>query len=160
MRAGLVLIAGLSLVAPSMPMVTSISQSSEEVNDLVNVLVGKGFEIRFELPPTKGVYGQFDRKTRTLWISPIAFELGIARHTFLHEATHAAQSCPSGVLTPIGWELPLEAVVRNEIAGITYMHYSSVDQVLEREAFALQGQPNAVNLLIKALEQRCINSTP
>ena len=46
-------------------------------------------------------------KNKTLWISPITLPLGIARQTFLHEAVHAIQSCPTGTLTPLGLKVNL-----------------------------------------------------
>ena len=58
------------------------------------------------------------------------------RQTVLDEAVHAAQSCPSGRLTPLCWSAQLNPVV-------------------EREAFMLQGQRDAVPKLVKAIQQRC-----
>ena len=127
---------------------------------LVRGLQQHGFKVRIALPPARRAYGQFVPATRTLWISPLSFELGIARQTFLHEAVHAVQSCPSGVLRPIGWNLPLQAVVRNEISGIVINGYPSHNRVLEQEAFALQGQPDAVPRLLRALAQRCRRRPP
>lgn len=63
-------------------------------------------------------------------------QLGIARQTLLHEAAHAAQSCPDRVLRPIGWRLPLSPLI-------------------EREVSAVQGQADAVALIVRALDQRC-----
>ncbi len=94
-------------------------------------------------------------RTRTLWIAPLSFELGIGMQVFLHEATHAVQSCPHGVLTPVGWKLPLAPVVSQEISGILVNNYQHGNQVVEREAFALQGQADAIPRLLKALSQRC-----
>ena len=82
-------------------------------------------------------------------------QLGIARQTLLHEAAHAAQSCPDGVLRPIGWRLPLSPLIEREISAITLNHYGSNTRLLEREAFALQGQADAVALIVRALDQRC-----
>ena len=83
------------------------------------------------------------------------FELGIGRHTLLHEATHAAQSCPYGSLTLIGWELPLSPLIRNEIQVTILSEYDNKGYAIEKEAFSLQGQKNAIDLLLKALNQRC-----
>jgi hypothetical protein len=60
-----------------------------------------------------------------------------------------------GVVRPIGWQLPLNPVVQREIEAITYSRYHHANRVVEQEAFALQGQANAVELLLKALRQRC-----
>ena len=73
----------------------------------------------------------------------------------LHEAAHAAQSCPDGVLRPIGWRLPLNPLIEREISAITLNNYGSNTRLLELEAFAVQGQANAVPLIVRALDQRC-----
>ena len=132
-----------------------------DLQPLVRVLRSHGFRVRIALPPQRRAYGQYEPASRTLWLSPLSFELGIARQTFLHEAVHAAQSCPDGkVLRPIGWTLPLQPVVRNEIGGLVLNGYAVHNRVLEQEAFALQGQPDAVPLLLRALAQRCRGTKP
>lgn len=100
-------------------------------------------------------YGQYEPASRTLWVAPIAFDLGIGPQTFLHEAVHAVQSCPNGQLTPIGWRLRLDPVVRQEIGGILTTNYHHGSRLLEQEAFALQGQDDAVPRLRAALKARC-----
>jgi hypothetical protein len=123
---------------------------------LVRALKGHGFRLRIALPPARQAYGQYEPASRTLWLSPLSFELGIAHQTFLHEAVHAAQSCPDGkVLRPVGWTLPLQPVVRKEISGVLLNGYAAQSRTLEQEAFALQGQPDAVARLLQALKERC-----
>lgn len=134
----------------------SLAALPADLQPLVTALQRHGFRLRIELPPARQVYGQYVPASRTLWLSPLSFELGIARQTFLHEAVHAVQSCPDGkVLRPIGWTLPLQPVVRNEISGIVLNRYGSHSHLLEQEAFALMGQPDAVPRLLRALAQRC-----
>ena len=128
-----------------------------ELMPLLRALKSHGFRVRIALPPARQAYGQYEPTSRTLWLSPLSFELGIARQTFLHEAVHAVQSCPDGrVLRPIGWTLPLQPVVRQEISGMVLNAYGAQSRVLEQEAFALQGQPDAVPRLLRALAQRCV----
>jgi hypothetical protein len=119
----------------------------------VKALQSKGFKITIALPPVRKSYGLFENKT--IWVSPITFPLGIARQTFLHEAVHAVQSCPSGRLTPIGWKFTLNPVVEREISAILLRDYHHADRVIEKEAFYLQGVPNAPSLLMSALKRRC-----
>lgn len=127
-----------------------------DLQPLLRALQRHGFRLRIALPPARRAYGQYEPASRTLWLSPLSFELGIARQTFLHEAVHAVQSCPDGkVLRPIGWTLPLPPVVRQEISGVVLNGYGFHSRVLEQEAFALQGQPDAVPRLLRALTQRC-----
>jgi len=126
-----------------------------DLQPLVQALQQQGFRVRLQPPPLRGVYGLFDSRSRTLWVSPLSFALGIGRQTLLHEAAHAVQSCPHGQLRPVGWRLPLATVVRQEIEGITFTAYGHGSREVEREAFALQAQPDAVTLLLKGLAQRC-----
>ena len=144
------------VIADQQPSVDDISiQISDELKPLLDLLKEKGFNIKFEIPPRKGVYGLFQSKSKTIWISPISFELGIGRQIILHEATHAAQSCPYGSLTLIGLDLTISPFIRNEIEAILFKNYDSKQYMLEKEAFSLQGKKNGVDLLIKALDQRC-----
>ena len=126
-----------------------------DLQPLLEALQERGFVVRIALPPVRGNYGLFQSKTRTLWVSPVTFPLGIARQTFLHEAVHAVQSCPSGQLTALGVRAPVTPVVEREINGILQRSYHHGNRVLEREAFTIQGRPNAIPLLIQALKKRC-----
>ncbi len=125
-----------------------------DLQPLVRELQRYGFRLQISAPPVRGAYGLFEAGSRRIWIAPISFELGIARQTFLHEAVHAVQSCPTGQLTPIGWTLPVQPVVRQEIAGLLTTRYHH-HRVAEQEAFYLQGQPDAVPRLMQALRRRC-----
>lgn len=126
-----------------------------DLNPLIQALQSKGFSVRIALPPVRGSYGLFQAKSKTLWVSPLTIPLGIVRQTVLHEAVHAAQSCPSGRLTPLGWSAQLNPVVEREISAILLRSYHHGDRVLEREAYMLQGQRDAVPKLVKAIQQRC-----
>ncbi len=136
----------LNPAAPALP---------ERLRPLAQALQRHGFKVRMAPPPNRRNYGEFVLRTRTLWIAPLSFELGIGIQVFLHEATHAVQSCPHGVLTPVGWTLPLAPVVAQEIGGILVNNYQHGNRVLEQEAFALQGQVDAIPRLLQALAQRC-----
>ena len=129
----------------------------DDLKPLIDLLKIKGFTINFEIPPKKGVYGLFQSESKTIWISPITFELGIGRQTILHEATHAAQSCPYGELTPVGFEFSISPFLRNEIQAILIKNYDSNQYIVEKEAFSLQGNKKGVDLLLKALNERCNN---
>ena len=126
-----------------------------DLQPLAQALQTRGFHVRIALPPVRQAYGLYQAKTRTLWLSPLTFDLGIARQTFLHEAVHAVQSCPSGVLSPIGWRFQLPMVVDREISGILTTHYHHGNRALEQEAFGMQGQADAVPRLMEALKRRC-----
>ena len=132
-----------------------IIQIPNDLNPLLDLLKKKGFQIKFESPPRRGVYGLFQWKSKTLWISPISFEMGIGRQIILHEATHAAQSCPYGSFSPIGWKLPISQSIRNEVQANLLRNYVTSQYSIEEEAFYLQSQKNGVELLIEAINVRC-----
>ena len=100
-----------------------LSRLPATLQPLVQGLQSKGFTIRIALPPVQRSYGLFQSQSKTLWLSPLTFPLGIARQTFLHEAIHAVQSCPTGRLTPIGWRVNVSPVVEREIGGILMQRY-------------------------------------
>jgi hypothetical protein len=150
------LLAGLILASTGAALGNPALTLPPELEPLRKALERHGFRVLLQPPPRAGNYGLFESGSKRLWIAPVSFDLGIGRHTFLHEAAHAAQSCPAGKLTPIGWRLPLNPVVAQEIQGITTKHYHFNTWLLEREAFAVQGQPNAMALIIRALDQRCL----
>lgn len=158
LKAPTALLLGLLLTAPAASAATGGTQGTPwgpELTPLLDALRQHGFRLRFEPPPRRGTYGLYEAGSRTLWISPISHQLGIARQTLLHEAVHAVQSCPDGVLRPIGWRLPLSPLIEREISGILTRGYQHHNRVVEQEAFALQGQANAVPLLLQAMRQRC-----
>ncbi|MFM9073872.1 MAG: hypothetical protein ACKOOC_10830, partial [Cyanobium sp.] len=125
-----------------------------DLQPLVKALQKHGFRVQVALPPQTGAYGQFEPRSRTLWISPLSLELGIGRQTFLHEAVHAVQSCPNGRVSPIGWSFPLDPAVERGI-NVTLHHNYPTNKAVEREGFSVQGQTDAVPLLLEALRRRC-----
>ena len=128
---------------------------SDDLIPLLEVLKQKGFNVKFEIPPRKKVYGLFQIKSKTLWISPMTFYQGIEKQTILHEATHAAQSCPNGLLTPIDLKLPISPFLKKEIQRILLRNYDSNHYLIEKEAYYLQAQKDSINILLKVLKERC-----
>lgn len=133
----------------------SLHSLPADLQPLAAELRRNGFRLRLAPPPVRGAYGLYQAKTRTLWVAPIAFELGIGRQTFLHEATYAAQSCPDGTLRPIGWNVTLAPVVEHEISGILTTRYHHGNRLIEQEALAMQGHADAPQRIIAALRKRC-----
>ena len=85
----------------------------------------------------------------------MSFYQGIGRQTLIHEATHAAQSCPNGFLKPMNLELPISPFLSNEIQRILLTNYDSKQYLIEKEAYLLQSQKNSIDILLKALDERC-----
>ena len=145
-----------------MPLVLPAPQPSlpSDLLPLRAELIRHGFTVRLERPPQQGVYGIFNSKSRTIWIAPITIPLEIFRPTFLHETVHAAQSCSPGQPTLLGIKASVLPVVNQEINGILTTRYDNANRALEREAFLLQSQPDAVAILMRALRTRCKLKAP
>ena len=110
-----------------------------ELQPLKRSLEQQDFQVKLAIPPVRGAYGVFRSSDKTIWIAPVTIPLGIVRQTFLHEAAHAVQSCPTGVLSPIGWDIQVEPAIEREITAILLSRYTHANSALEREAFFLQG---------------------
>ena len=128
---------------------------ADDLSELKKSLAKAGFKVRFEKPPMQGAYGLVNIKKKTIWVAPITHDIGIFRATFIHEAVHAAQTCRTGKLQPIGWKLDVDDAVRLAIDSILYRKYTSEKSDIEREAFLMQGQPNAVTKINKELIDHC-----
>ena len=122
---------------------------------LVKALQQAGYQVRFEKPPIQGAYGATNSRKKIIWVAPISVDLGIGRQTLIHEAVHGAQGCPTGKLQTIGWKTEMVNAVDREVAGILYRNYAHAKFDVEREAFAMQGNPKAFPLIIAALRERC-----
>jgi hypothetical protein len=118
---------------------------------LQQVLTQYGFNLRLELPPQRGTYGLLESNSKTIWINPVVFELGIAKPVLVHEAVHAAQSCAGeGKPFPLGLDLLPPPQTRRY-----FMRYHSYRRQLEAEAYTIQVQPNGIELVIKLLNEHC-----
>ena len=127
----------------------------DDLSSLRKSLSEAGYEIRLQKPPMEGAYGLVNKKSKTIWIAPIAQEMGVLRTTFIHESVHAAQACKTGEFEPIGWNLEVDEAVRLSIESILYRKYPSNKFDIEREAFLMQGQPDAIPRIQKVLKENC-----
>ena len=127
---------------------------ASDLTALQQTLWSHGFQIEVRQPPG-GAYGRFISSRKLLEISPLVRDLGITRPVLLHEAVHAAQSCPDGQLTLLKLDRQSSPVVESRIRYLLNNHYSQEHQALEQEAFRLQSQPDAEALIIATLERRC-----
>ena len=125
------------------------------VHPLVLALQRAGYTVLLKKPPIDGAYGATNARKKMIWVAPITIDLGILRQALIHEAVHAAQGCPSGKLRPIGWSFPMANAVDREVAGVLYRNYAHAKHDVEREAFAMQGDPRAFERIAAALKQRC-----
>lgn len=136
----------LLLAIPSLP---------PDLVPLQDALERSGVDVRLAVPPKAGVYGLYQPRARRLWVAPVTRPLGIFRRTFLHEAVHAAQSCPSGVPSVMGVVTQPSAVVARRIQLLLSSNYSPHHTAVEKEAFEIQGRSDAIPLLIQLLSKRC-----
>ena len=136
----------LLLLAPPAP--------AGDLEQLQRSLLRHGFTIEVRQTPGRA-YGRFIPAERRLEISPLVRDLGITRPVLLHEAVHAAQSCPNGTLTLIGVQRPVDPAVGSRIRYVLRNHYKPNIAAVEQEAFVIQSQPDAEQLIITALNQRC-----
>lgn len=123
-----------------------------DFTDLKQQLNQFNFQVLIAPPPRRGAYGLLNATSRTIWIHPLTFELGIASPVLVHEAVHAAQTCKGdGQLVPL--ELTLEPLI---YARPFWMRYGDIHrQDLEREAFTIQTQPNRFDLITSLLKSYC-----
>ena len=127
----------------------------EDLNSLRKSLSEAGYKVKIQKPPMEGAYGLVNKKSKTIWITPIAKEMGVFRTTFIHESVHAAQACKTGEFEPIGWNLEVDEAVRLSIESILYRKYPSNKFDIEREAFLMQSQPDAITRIQKVLKENC-----
>lgn len=128
--------------------------------ELAAALRREQIEVRFESPPKRGAYGLYSSSKRRIWVSPLTFDLGILRQTFLHEAVHAVQGCRFGRVQPLGIKTDLTPVVKRRIRYLLHSSYAPRDAAIEREAFEIASRPDAVPLLMRLLRQRCKAVSP
>ena len=129
-----------------------------ELRNLVQVLESSGYKVKFDNPPLKGSLGITNTRKREVWVAPITQPMGIFKQTLLHEAVHAAQACPKGSLSVVGWDtnsFDIHQAVKDEIKSILYLKYERNKFALEKEAFLMQGHNNATEMIINALKERC-----
>jgi hypothetical protein len=123
---------------------------------LLQALQRNGVEVRFAPPPRAGAYGLYESGTRRLWVAPVTDPLGILRQTFIHEVVHAVQACPHGNVSLLGVNTVVSPVVAQSIQALLYTSYSHGATAVEREAFEIQGRPDAVPLLLAQFKMRCL----
>ena len=136
--------------------IKSEETSNPNIVDLIKLLNKKGFKIKNELPPKKRAYGLYENSTKTIWISPITKKLGIYKNVLVHEAVHAAQSCPRGFLTKLNIPIKLNSSQEKLIKMKLVNHYSHRNFLLEKEAFSIQTLPNSIEFISKEINKRCL----
>ncbi|WP_341526724.1 hypothetical protein WKK05_29975 [Nostoc sp. UHCC 0302] len=140
------------LILNSLLLVSQAPNPDRKFLDLKSQLEKFGFQVIIQLPPKRGAYGLLRDADKKIWINPIVFELHIGTQTLIHEAVHAAQVCAGkGKIKTLGLK-----VQPSNYARPFFMRYTDVHrQDLEREAYAVQTQPNSFELAVSLLQQHC-----
>lgn len=128
-------------------------QENTQFNQLQKKLENLGFTVKLESPPQRSTYGLLETKTKTIWIEPLVFELGIELPTLIHEATHAAQVCRGkGNATTLNLNFSPPNIARP-----FFTHYNhGLRRHLEAEAYAIQTHPDGLELVSNFLDEYCI----
>ena len=110
------------------------------------------FTVKIETTPVRSTYGLLQKQSRTIWINPVVFDLGIALPTLIHEATHAAQLCAGkGEIFPLNL-----SISPPNIARPYFTHYNhGLRRHLEAEAYAVQTHPQGYQLVTELLQKHC-----
>ena len=137
------------------PLPQAVYAFPSNLQPVVAALEQRGWTVLLQAPPQKGAYGMANSKTKTIWVHPITEAMEIMPHTFVHEAVHAVQSCKTGKMTPIGYKPPLGFAVDRAVFNNLYRNYDTGKWDIEREAFAIQAQPNRVALITQLIAQHC-----
>jgi len=133
-------------------LISQIKGVPQEFLNLKNQLEKYGFEVIIALPPKRGAYGLLQVTEKKIWINPVVFDLQIATPTLIHESVHAAQVCAGkGKIKTLGLDIqPMPAARR------LFLRYSNIHrQDIEREAYAVQTQPNRLKLATTLLQEYC-----
>ncbi len=123
----------------------------------VNIAIPPDFELPkqqtdFQRRRVRKPYGLLNSKNKSIWINPIVFELGISKPVLIHEAVHAGQFCKgNGSLQTLN--LDLEPIAQAQPYFKRYLDIYA--QKLEKEAYAVQTQPNSFELAMSLLDRYC-----
>ena len=128
-----------------------------QFESLQTALIDYGFVVKLEIPPYQNKYGikpygLLEGKTKTIWINPVVFDLGNAKPTLIHEATHAAQLCAGEG----NFELLNLDIDPPRITHPYFMRYHNYRKEIEAEAYTVQVQPNSLEIVDRLLDTHCL----
>ena len=135
-------------------LIAQTQNSSPKFLELKNQLEKSGYKVIIQLPPKRGAYGLLKVADKKIWINPVVFDLNIATPVIIHESVHAAQLCAGkGKMKTLNLNIrPIPAARR------LFLRYKNTQrQDLEREAYAVQTQPNSFQIATALLKKYCKN---
>ena len=155
------------LLSSTLLIAQSFPSPDAQFNQLKTQLESYGFKVNIATPPSlklpnqqpdfqrrrvRKPFGVMNAESKSIWIHPIVFELGISNPVLVHEAVHAAQFCVGkGKIQTIG--LDIEPIKQAQPFFKRYVDTQS--QALEKEAYAVQTQPNSYDLAVNLLDRHC-----
>ncbi|HEY9768334.1 MAG TPA: hypothetical protein V6C71_07465 [Coleofasciculaceae cyanobacterium] len=156
-----------SLLLSSTILISQLSNADSDFIQLKTQLENSGFKVNIAIPPdfnlanqqidfqrrsVRKPYGVLNAKSKSIWINPIVFELGISNAVLIHETVHAAQYCAgNGNIQTLG--LDIEPIRQAQPFFKRYV--DTYSQAVEKEAYAVQTQPNSYELAQSLLEKHC-----
>ena len=155
-----------SLLLSSIILVSQLPNSDSDFIQLKSQLESYGFRVNISIPPDFNLpnqqtalkrrrrkpFGLLNVQSKSIWINPVVFELGNSKAVLIHEAVHAAQYCVgNGNIQTIG--LDIEPIRQAQPFFKRYM--DTHHQTVEKEAYAVQTQPNSYELVRSLLDQYC-----
>ena len=155
-----------SFLISSLVLVSQLPNTDPEFTQLKTQLESYGFEVNIAIPPefnlpkqqpglrriNRKPYGALHSPTKSVWINPIVFELGISRAVLIHETIHAAQYCAgNGNITTLNLDLqPIPQAL-----PFFKRYINTQRQDLEREAYTVQTQADSYELARSLLDRHC-----
>ncbi|MEN9565741.1 MAG: hypothetical protein RLZZ69_937 [Cyanobacteriota bacterium] len=154
-----------SLLVSSVMLISQLPNADPKFIQLKTQLESYGFQVNIAIPPDLTVpkqqdglrrirkpYGMLHPMSKSIWINPIAFELGFSQATLIHETVHAAQYCAgNGNIKPI--KLNLKPI--SQARPFFKRYVDTQRQDLEKEAYTVQSQPNSYELARFLLDRHC-----
>lgn len=156
-----------SLILSSTILISQSPQPDNQFIQLQTQLESYGFKVNLAIPPSFNLpkqkpsllkrrlrkpFGLINSKSKSIWINPIVFELGISNQVLIHEAAHAAQHCfGEGKIQPI--QLGIEPIQQARPFFNRYINVHS--RAVEKEAYAVQTQPDSFKFVTSLLDQHC-----
>lgn len=122
----------------------SFAEEQARIAELLDLLGSAGVVIQLTQPRKAGAAGEWDPRSRRLWVKPSVLDSGSRdfAQVLNHEAIHVAQSCRGGGITaqpqPLGLPDQLPPTLQGVLGEPVYRQASPLEQRLEREAYANQ----------------------
>ena len=143
----------LNFLINSFFLLSQVLTSEQQFDILKTELEQYKFHVLIEMQVKRGpFYGQVTQNNREVWLNPVIFDLQIATPVIVHESVHAAQLCKGkGKFAQL--ELKYNPIIYAKRFFNFYIDNNRKE--LEKEAYAVQTQPNSFELASSLLKKYC-----